>query len=301
MQMAQQMWGDSSMETIMAIRAGTLVGDYTFTGDGSYTVSAVFPGTQRDAYSDGPADLLERIKNFKDTNPDRNVYDYLYEQYKDQTGGQYDTAAASETLSRLAREMGMTNQEFKDAFNGEQRDVSGNTASALTPINPYGPMGVVEYGGIWNSVKSFFGFGENYSESMNNFVYYNGLTLPLSPDDYAKGNGITQGYSPENGHYGIDISLPNGTPLFANEEGRVDFAGYDQGDPSFGNYLRIRHSDGSYTYLGHLNQFNVRIGQEIRIGHFLGRSGDSGTSTRPHLHFEKRDRFGRPINPFKTR
>ena len=96
-------------------------------------------------------------------------------------------------------------------------------------------------------------------------------------------------------HAGLDLPKPYGTPVYAARSGRVTMAGWHEG---YGNMVEVKHVDGWSTRYGHLSKVYVKEGQWVQRGKtMLGRVGNSGLSTGPHLHFEVRDRNGRPINP----
>lgn len=96
-------------------------------------------------------------------------------------------------------------------------------------------------------------------------------------------------------HEGWDLPKPYGTPVYAARSGRVVYAGWKDG---YGSMVEIRHADGAGTVYGHLSRVSVQPGQWAARGKtLLGRVGSSGLSTGPHLHFEVRDRRGRPVNP----
>ncbi len=86
-------------------------------------------------------------------------------------------------------------------------------------------------------------------------------------------------------HNGIDISVPYGTPVKASKDGVVIFADNAKG---YGNLVIIKHPDGFKTYYAHLSKIFVRTGEKIEKGKELGKVGNSGRSTGPHLHFEIR-------------
>lgn len=60
----------------------------------------------------------------------------------------------------------------------------------------------------------------------------------------------------------------------------------------------ISHGGGLETYYAHLSGFEVIPGQEVRRGQIIARSGSTGRSTSPHLHYEVRQ-GGAPVNPYK--
>ncbi len=84
-------------------------------------------------------------------------------------------------------------------------------------------------------------------------------------------------------HPGLDISAPLGTKILAPADGTVIFAGVKGG---YGNAVTIDHGRGIATHYGHLDAFNVRVGQAVRRGSVLGFVGSTGRSTAPHLHYE---------------
>ena len=67
---------------------------------------------------------------------------------------------------------------------------------------------------------------------------------------------------------------------------------------SFGNYIRIRHSNGYKTAYAHLNGFarGIRAGSRVTQGQIIGYVGTTGRSTGPHLHYEVHLN-GNPLNP----
>jgi murein DD-endopeptidase MepM/ murein hydrolase activator NlpD len=86
-------------------------------------------------------------------------------------------------------------------------------------------------------------------------------------------------------HEGIDISVPEGTPVHAAASGRVIIAAYTGG---YGNYTCIDHGGGLSTCYAHQSSFAVSSGQSVQQGQVIGYSGNTGSSTGPHLHFEVR-------------
>jgi murein DD-endopeptidase MepM/ murein hydrolase activator NlpD len=95
-------------------------------------------------------------------------------------------------------------------------------------------------------------------------------------------------------HTGMDMPRPYGTPVKCAREGRVIFTGWEGG---YGLLVTIRHSDGMTTRYGHLSKILVNPGDWIHQKQVIGNVGSTGLSTGPHLHFEVRDRNGRPLNP----
>ena len=86
-------------------------------------------------------------------------------------------------------------------------------------------------------------------------------------------------------HAGIDIAVPEGTPLRAADSGTVAIAGWTGG---YGNYTCINHGGGISTCYGHQSQINVSVGQHVSQGEVIGLVGCTGLCFGAHLHFEVR-------------
>ena len=103
---------------------------------------------------------------------------------------------------------------------------------------------------------------------------------------YRSGNQHSSRYYYNGRACGIDISAPIGTEVRAAADGTVVNKA-DKGNTSFGKWLEIRHDDGTCTVYAHLSDFSmVNNGQRVSKGQLIARSGNSGNSTGPHLHFE---------------
>ena len=113
-----------------------------------------------------------------------------------------------------------------------------------------------------------------------------GLIWPLS-------GTLSSGFGPRSSpggigstyHEGIDISVPEGTPIRAAASGTVIMASYNGG---YGNYTCVDHGSGLSTCYAHQSGFAVASGQSVDQGDIIGYSGNTGSSTGPHLHFEVR-------------
>ena len=94
-------------------------------------------------------------------------------------------------------------------------------------------------------------------------------------------------------HYGQDITVKTGTPIYAPADGVVKIARYMGG---FGKSLKVDHGFGYTTFYAHLSKFNVERGKRIKRGDIIGYVGNTGRSTGPHLHYEVHY-YGKPQNP----
>ncbi len=96
-------------------------------------------------------------------------------------------------------------------------------------------------------------------------------------------------------HSGTDFAPGYGARVTAAMDGRVTYAGYMGG---YGKLVVVKHSNGYSTRYGHMSRILVRKGKYVRQGREIGKVGNTGRSTGPHLHFEVR-KNGRPQNPLK--
>ena len=108
----------------------------------------------------------------------------------------------------------------------------------------------------------------------------------------AKDPGMWNGA--KNYHTGDDYAVPVGTSVKAVADGTVydDSPGAD-----FGVYVQVDHGNGYQTLYGHLQSRSVKIGQKVVTGQEIGKSGQSGNVTGPHLHFEVRKGKNNPVDP----
>ncbi|MCK8678770.1 M23 family metallopeptidase [Streptomyces lichenis] len=108
---------------------------------------------------------------------------------------------------------------------------------------------------------------------------------PAKPAGYAgscpAAGTITQGW--HSGHDGVDIANNRGTPIYSAGPGTVIVSGPASG---YGQWIRIRHDDGTVTEYGHMYERLVSVNQRVSSGQLIARMGSEGQSTGPHLHFE---------------
>lgn len=89
-------------------------------------------------------------------------------------------------------------------------------------------------------------------------------------------------------HEGIDIPAPKGTPIVATAAGRVKYSGNKV--RGYGNMIVLEHPNKVFSVYAHNNKNLVREGAKVKRGQMIGRVGNTGRSTGPHLHFEIRIR-----------
>jgi len=97
-------------------------------------------------------------------------------------------------------------------------------------------------------------------------------------------------------HSGQDFVVKSGTTVRAAHTGTVVTAGWGG---AYGNNIVIKHGPHLYTQYGHLSHIGVYVGQHVKVGQQIGKSGSTGNSTGPHLHFEVRKTavYGSAIEP----
>ncbi|MEV4790436.1 M23 family metallopeptidase [Streptomyces tuirus] len=104
-------------------------------------------------------------------------------------------------------------------------------------------------------------------------------------------------------HSGQDFAVPSGTQVVAAHGGTVVKAGGNgAGDgPAYGNAVVIKHGNGTYSQYAHLSKVTVHVGQIVKTGQEIAKSGNTGNSSGPHLHFEIRTtpNYGSAVDPVK--
>lgn len=119
---------------------------------------------------------------------------------------------------------------------------------------------------------------------------YAGGTEQSWPVDPAAYKGMSSGFGwrkhPTTGrgafHKGVDLAAPSGAPVLASADGIVEETGREA---LLGNYVRLRHTDGSQSLYGHLSAIHVKKGDWLNRQQRLGAVGSTGRSTGPHLHY----------------
>jgi murein DD-endopeptidase MepM/ murein hydrolase activator NlpD len=95
---------------------------------------------------------------------------------------------------------------------------------------------------------------------------------------------------------GINLAVPEGTPIKAAEDGIISYAGNELGD--HGNLIIIHHGNGYFTLYAHAKELLVKRGDRIKRGQVIAHSGQTGNVNAPQLHFEVR-KEGTPVDPMR--
>ncbi|MCJ8272935.1 MAG: peptidoglycan DD-metalloendopeptidase family protein [Psychrosphaera sp.] len=142
------------------------------------------------------------------------------------------------------------------------------------------------------SYKYYFQRGALNIQHDNDHVY----RLPFATNAAFK---LTQGFNGRSSHYadnqyGVDFAMPQGTRIYAARQGTVvgvkqdsNKGGANKKFRNDGNYIAIRHADGSLGEYFHLKYQGalVKHGQSVKRGQAIALSGNTGWSSNPHLHF----------------
>ena len=128
-------------------------------------------------------------------------------------------------------------------------------------------------------------YGHEAGAHNNSHVY----RLPFKP---GKSFVVSQSHTNVSTHrlgnrYAIDWSMPIGEPVYAARGGKVVSTYEDSNGPDTANHIWIHHSDGTigkYLHLDHKGAA-VQEGERVESGQYIGRSGNTGFSRAPHLHF----------------
>jgi murein DD-endopeptidase MepM/ murein hydrolase activator NlpD len=108
---------------------------------------------------------------------------------------------------------------------------------------------------------------------------------------------LSRSFDPERGHFGIDLVVKDGTPVFASAGGFVVFSGYTN---NYGHIIILSHSDDYLSIYKHCSVILKKEREFVKQGDLIALSGNSGLATTgPHLHFEIWHN-GKPIDPEKV-
>jgi len=125
-----------------------------------------------------------------------------------------------------------------------------------------------------------------------------------APIAAASGSAITAGYGATDGsawagtngkHTGVDYAMKVGTPVTATMSGKVIQVDLNA---DYGKSILIENSESGYqTLYAHLSAESVKVGDSITAGQTIGKSGQTGNASGPHLHYEVRKGKNNPVNP----
>jgi len=174
---------------------------------------------------------------------------------------------------------------------------------------------IYDHSSIYGTITAFDNqvAKRSYGSSGNCYKVYSRVDVKFKGLFYKGSGGKSQYlcYDKSGGgqHKGWDYAIGTGTPVFAAADGKVSYANWENASnhkQGFGKYVSIHHGEDYKTYYGHLNSLSVSVGTNVTKGDFIGYSGNTGSSTGAHLHFEVRKNCGyiatgcSAIDPFTT-
>lgn len=212
-------------------------------------------------------------------------------------------------------------QMFLDCFvtYEERSDPAAEAPGTYTVPVPIGDMGTVwtniaalsgaemtdelksNVESVYSLIKNGYpstGEGDSFDGADTPFVGADGFCSPVGENwrsivTSEFGGRIDPINGKQDGHNGMDLAVPTGTPIRAALGGTVTTATYHS---SYGYYVMIDHGDGLSTLYAHNSRLMVHVGQTVQAGDVVSMSGATGRVTGPHLHFEVRVN-GQRTNP----
>lgn len=158
-------------------------------------------------------------------------------------------------------------------------------------------MGALEQS-IYTQIGSFDQLRELASQRKDRLEHIPSIQPVANKDLRQMASGYGRRVDPVYGtvrfHEGMDFSAPVGTPVYATGDGTVTTAGRSMS--GYGNMIDIDHGFNYTTRYAHLSEVLVKPGQTVKRGDLIGKVGNTGKSTGPHLHYEVRLK-GVPQNP----
>jgi len=232
--------------------------------------------------------------------------------------------AEGETLAEIADQLGVTVEQIR-LSNRLAPDQSPRPGETLrVPANGF--LHLIQSGETLSDLANAYGVPVQELVEVNavidpaRIIAGDWLIVPASPDEVAVNVSLaltsnvefawplrgevlsTFGYRDHpvlgtyHHHNGIDIDVPEGTPVAASAAGRVVQVGDEEG---MGRVIYMLHAGDFYTVYGHLSETLVAAGDAVAAGERIALSGNTGLSTGPHLHFEIRHGAEFPVDPLK--
>lgn len=193
---------------------------------------------------------------------------------------------------------GDTVNKIADKYDAESEDVFIFNDISKESILNVGDVIFVPNGIIKQTSSNKSSSGSKSSNTKVDIGYY---SRPIV------GGRVTSPYGSRKGgfHYGVDLAVDGrtGHPIMASASGEVTkvISGCRVGNIScggrYGNYIVIRHGNGTKTVYAHLEKVYVSVGESVTQGQKIGTLGNTGRSTGPHLHFEIENANGSKMKP----
>ncbi|MEK7601102.1 MAG: peptidoglycan DD-metalloendopeptidase family protein [Patescibacteria group bacterium] len=198
------------------------------------------------------------------------------------TGVRY-TVKSGDTLASIAKKFGADAADIGN-FNGIDESMVIAGMKLIIPDGEIAVAAVVAAPASTKPAKSILAATLNAHTGTTAQVDY--YIVPLA--HYVKTQGI-------HGYNGVDLAAPVGTHVLAAAAGTVLIAKEGGWNAGYGNYVVIKHGNGSQTLYAHLSSVSTYVGATVVQSQVIGTVGSTGKSTGPHLHFEIRDGIRNPF------
>ena len=230
--------------------------------------------------------LKQKEQYFKKLNMLAATTDSLYaelQEMKDRDNTLYSTIVERSPLPNTMRGAGYGGSKADNNYNAFTQSIHKKTETILSQARV--------------QKESFEQIMEKLHEK-NSYWECMPVIPPIATKDLErKGDGFGRRFHPIlkffRPHEGIDLICDKGNSVYAPAKGIVIECRYSL---SFGNVIKVKHTNNLITLYAHLSKFNVKEGQTINRGDVLGFAGSTGLSSGSHLHYEIH-RNGIPVDP----
>lgn len=245
--------------------------------------------------SDGFSDFFTRMDMVKKiVEYDRNVLKEMVD--KQQEISKKKTALEAEQKKLASLESGLAAKKSElDAANASRKKVYNSLEKDISALEKALDDEIAESNEIASEIKRLQQAANNNNGGGNS----GGGSQQVSKTGIIRVSDL--GYTPritspygmrwhpvlqkEKMHTGIDVGIPTGTPIYSMAGGKVIISKYSS---SYGHYIVVDHGGGLSSLYAHLSSRLVSVGQTVEKGQMIAKSGSTGRSTGPHLHFEVR-------------
>lgn len=213
--------------------------------------------------------LVASASAFADYSDNKIISQGSYHQQEDELVEIFQPASSTTaTTTQVESESPVTlsNQTVLQKYGSIQRDVTVQQPATQPSI----------YNNTTTSTTE-----NTFSTSNSNLSWL--LVHPLQKGRVSSNFGTRVMNGKREGHSGLDIAAPTGTPILATGPGQVTKAGWGTG---YGQYVEIRHNGGYVTRYAHASRIHVRVGDWVNAGQHIANVGCTGRCTGPHLHYE---------------
>jgi len=199
-----------------------------------------------------------------------------------------DIAASEDNMYRPVLDMATLSESFRQSGYGGTRkydELEGYMNSDILVLTTRHINEIIRKTYVQSrSFEEIIPEAEDWKNKLEHIPYIQPVRVNIPLGEGIKYRDVHPVLGDSRWHYGQDFSALVGTEVFATGSGVVKKASWTP--HGFGNRIEIDHGYGFTTIYGHLSEFNAKPGQEVRRGDLIGKSGSTGISSGPHLHYE---------------